>query len=99
MRDRPAALFLITDCLKTQEICIRAFEVDPWQLKDIPDHLKTQEMCDKAVRDFLFSLQFVSDVFVTQQQIDKQYDDDYVKNDNEMIQWFQGYKKRKAQKA
>ena len=56
-------------------------------------------MCDKAVRDYPFSLRFVSDWFVTQQQIDVWYDDDYVYNDNEMINWYDGYKRRKVQKA
>ena len=36
---------------------------------------------------------------MTQQQIDTWYDDDYVYNDHEMIRWYDGYKKRKAQKA
>ena len=56
-------------------------------------------MCDKAVRDYLFSLQFIPDWFVTQQEIDIWYDEDYVYNDNEMIKWYDGYKKRKAQKV
>ena len=56
-------------------------------------------MCDKAVRDYPFSLRFVPDWFVTQQQIDVWYDDDYVYNDNEMINWYDGYKRRKVQKA
>ena len=56
-------------------------------------------MCDKAVRDYLFSLQFVPDWFVTQQQIDIWYDDDYVYNDRRMIQWYEGYRRRKSQKA
>ena len=56
-------------------------------------------MCDKAVRDYLFSLQYVPDWFVTQQKKDIWYDDDYVYNYNEMIKWYDGYKKRKAQKA
>ena len=56
-------------------------------------------MCDKAARNYLFSLQFVPDWFVTHRQIDIWYDDDYVYNDNEMIKWYGGYKKRKAQKA
>ena len=56
-------------------------------------------MCIKAVRDYLFYLQFVPDWFVTKEQIDIWYDDDYVYNDNEMIKWYDGYQKRKAQKA
>ena len=68
-------------------------------LRLVPDHLKMQGMCGKAVRDYLFSLQFVPDWFVTQQQVDILYDNDYVYNDNEMIKWYEGYKKRKAQKV
>ena len=35
-------------------MCIKAVEVDPWQLGDIPGHFKTQEMCDDAVGETLF---------------------------------------------
>ena len=56
-------------------------------------------MCDDAMRYYLFSLQFVPDWFITQQQIDTWYDDNYVYNDNEMIKWYDGYKRRKTQKA
>ena len=80
-------------------MCKEVTEVDPWQLKNVPNHFKTQEMCDKAVRDYLFSLQFVPDFFVTQGQIDIWYEDDYVYNGNEMIKWYEGHQKRKAQKA
>ena len=99
MRTMPDVLHRIPDRFKTQEMCIKAVEKGPWQLKDVPDHFKTQEMCDKAVRDYLFSLQFVSDWFVTYEQLDLWYDDDYVYNDHEMIEWHQGYKKHKAQKG
>ena len=80
-------------------MCKMAFEVDPWQLKDVPDHFKTQKICDKAARDQLFSLQHAPDWFVTQEQIGLWHDDKYVYNDNRMIEWYDGYKKRKAQKA
>ena len=100
IRENPAAFFLNPDDLKTEEMYIKALEVDPWQLYNVPDHFKTQEMCNKVVRDYLFSLQFVPDWFVTQQQIDIWYDNDYVYiNDNEVIEWCVGHKKRKAQKA
>ena len=56
-------------------------------------------MCDKALRDYLFSLQLVPNWFVTQQQKDIWYDDDYFYNHHEVIQWYDGYEKRKAQKA
>ena len=52
------------------------------------------------MRNYLFSLQFVPDWFVTQQQFDIWYDNDYVyNNDNEIIEWYKDYEKRKAQKA
>ena len=89
----------VPDHFKTQEMCIKAVEVDPWQLGDVPDHIKTQEICNKAVKDYLFSLRLVPDWFVTQQKTDVWYDDDYVYNDNKMIEWYKGYKKRKEQKA
>ena len=37
MRVRPVAFFLIPNRFKTQEMCIRAVKVDPWQLIDVPD--------------------------------------------------------------
>ena len=84
----------VPEHLKTQEMCNEAVEVDPWQLYNVP------AMCDKAVRDYLFSLQFVPDWFVTQQQIDIWYDNDYVyNNDNEIIEWYKGYQKRRTQKV
>ena len=33
------------------------------------------------------------------EKINRWYDDDYVYNDDEMIKWYEGYKKRKVQKA
>ena len=56
-------------------------------------------MCDKVVEDDSSSLQFVPDWFVTLEQIDIQHDDDYWYHDDEMIEWYEGHKKRKAQKA
>ena len=46
MCENPAAFLLVPDCFKTQEMCIKAVEVDPWQQKDVPDHFKTKNMCD-----------------------------------------------------
>ena len=56
-------------------------------------------MCDDAVKNDPSSLQFVSDWFVTKQQIDAWFDDGYWYDDDEMIEWYDSYKKRKAQKA
>ena len=43
MCEDPAVFFLIPDCFKTEEMCEKAVEVDPWQLKDDPNHFKTQK--------------------------------------------------------
>ena len=66
-------------------------------MKDVSDHFKMQDMCDNAARDYLFALHFVFFWFIAQQQIDMWHDDNYVYNDNEIIRWYDGYKKRKAQ--
>ena len=33
----------IPEHLKTSEMCIKALEIDPWRLYNIPDKLKTQK--------------------------------------------------------
>ena len=76
-----------------------AFKVDLWSLYDIPDNLTTQGMCDDAVGSNLHSLQFVPDWFVTEQQIKVWHDSDDWHDDDELIEWYKNYKKRKAQKA
>ena len=50
-RINPEVFFLISDHFETQEMCIKAVEVDRWQLYHVPDHLKTKEMFGKTVRD------------------------------------------------
>ena len=37
--------FIPPDHPKTQEVCERAVEKWPWQLKDVPDHFKKEKMC------------------------------------------------------
>ena len=39
---QPSSIFLVSERFKTQEMCIKSVEVDPWQLKDVPDHFKSQ---------------------------------------------------------
>ena len=99
VRRKPYTLRYVSDHFITQEMCSKAVEEDPWLLWCVPDPFKTQEMCDKAVRDYPFSLQFVSDYFVTQQQIDVWYDDHYWHHDDEIIEWYHDYQKRKTQKV
>ena len=68
-------------------------------MKDIPDYFKTQEMCDDAVWGHPSSLQSVPDWFVTQQQLRTWDDYDDYCNDDELITWYDSYRKRKALKA
>ena len=56
-------------------------------------------MCNNAVRMNPWLLNYVPDWFVTQGQIRLWHDDYYHCNDNEIIDWFEGHQKRKAQKA
>ena len=73
----------------------------------ILDRFKTQEMCDKVVKVVSSSLQFVLDWSVTREWIDMWYDDyydydaDHWDDDDEdkFFEWYDGYKKHKAQKA
>ena len=99
VEDDARSLAYVSDRFKTQKMFIKALKVDPWQLHDIPDQFKTQKICDKTVKDDLYSLQFVPDWFVTQQQLKIWHDDDDYCNDDELIEWYNGYQKRKAQKA
>ena len=92
---RPAAFFLISDRSKTQEMCIEAVKVDPLELYYVPDHFKNQKICDAAVREDPFSLQYVPDWFV---KLKEMWYEDF-DNDDDLITWYEGYKKRKAQKA
>ena len=55
-------------------------------------------MCDKAIKDDSYSLQFIPDWFVTQQQLDVWFDDNYWYYDDDITEWYEGYKKSKAQK-
>ena len=72
---------------------------EPWSLEYVPDQYRTQEMCDKAVKKDLCLLEYVPVWFVTQKQIKLWRDDDYHSKDDRLINWYDGYQKRKAQKA
>ena len=99
VRREPWFLDIIPDCFKTQGMCIKAVEVDPWQLHYVLAHLKSQEMHDAAVREDPLSLQYVPDWFVTQSKQIKTWHDYYYYDDDELIEQYEGYQKRKTQKA
>ena len=56
-------------------------------------------MCIRAVEVGLGLLEYVPDWFVTQVQIGLWHDDDYWHHDDKLIKWYEGYQKRKDQKA
>ena len=94
-----AAFFIVSVHFKTKGMPIKAVEVDTWQLESVPDQFKTLEMCDKTVREDPFCLQYVPDWFVTQQQVKIWLDDHDRVDDDEIIEWYNDYKKLRAQKA
>ena len=99
IEDESGALKYVPNYFKIQRMCERAVENDPYNLRFVPLHLKVQEICEKAVEKYPLTLIFVPDWFVTQQQIKIWHDDDEYCNDDEIIEWYDGYQKRKAQKA
>ena len=76
-------------------MCNATVEVDPCQLYDVPDHLKTQELCIKAIELDPFSSQYVPKWWVSQLHIELWNSDDYYCNDDEVTEWYKGYKKPK----
>ena len=92
----PYILRYVPDHLKTQEMCEEVIHVRPAAFFLIPDHFKTQEMCIRAVKVNPWQLYDVRDWFVILQEM--QYED-FDDDDDEIIKWHDGYKKRKVQKA
>ena len=80
-------------------MCNDDIDVDSWSLYDVPDYLKTKKMCDNVVQRGSYSLQFVPDWFVTQEQLEIWHNDDDYCADDEVIEWYKKYEKRKAQKV
>ena len=95
----PWALKNVPDHLQARTMCEGAIEGFPALLWPVPDHFKTQQMCERAVEKYPWSLKYVPDWFVTQGQMKLMRDVNEYCNDNRMIEWYEGYQKRKAQKA
>ena len=79
-------------------MCNEVIVERPWLLQYIPDQFKTQEICDNAVNHSQYMLEDVPDWLVTQQQLKRWYDHDSC-YDDEIIEWYNGYKKWRTQKA
>ena len=95
----PYMLQDVPNNFKAQEMCEKAVDDCPWLLRFVPDHFKTQEMCNEVVCNRSYTLRFVLDQFVTQQQVEIWHDDDDYCDDDELIKWYDGYKKSKTDKA
>ena len=81
-------------------MCEKAVEENPWYLEYIPDHFKTQETCDAVVMEDPWLLMYVPDWFLMQGLIQIWHDDnDYCNNDDKLVEWYDGYQKRRVQKA
>ena len=84
--------------------CDDAVCKDAGLLEYVPDSFNDQEMCIRAVNEDRNSLKHVPDWFVVAQEM---WYIDYshvaaprpLGYDDRAIKWYQGYKKRKAQKA
>ena len=88
--------------LRIEEMCKGVLCFCPWLVGHVPDQYKTQKMCNKAVKVDPSFLRFVSDWFVTQEQLKLWHDIDYWLirwYNNRFIKWYDGYKKRKAEKT
>ena len=96
VRREPLTLKFVPENLQTQEMCKRVVEENPRLLKYVPDRFKTKEICDKAVKEDRDSLQYVPDYFMTQQQLKLWCNNDDWYDDDEIIEWYEGYQKRKA---
>ena len=83
-----------------QEIYLIPIKAEDTRLLPVvPDCFKTREMCEKAVDRYLYLLRYVPDWFVTDQQIEIWHDNDEYCNVDKLIEWYDGYKARKAQKV
>ena len=74
-------------------------DIEPRFLPTEIDCFKTREMHENAVKKYLWLLKYVPDWFVIHQQIKIWHDNDDYCNDDELIEWYDGYKKGKTQKA
>ena len=72
-------------------------DIEPRFLPAEIDCFKTREMHENAVKKYLWLLKYVPDWFVIHQQIKIWHDNDDYCNDDELIEWYDGYKKGKTQ--
>ena len=89
--ENPYTLEDIPDHFKTREMCERSVEEDPGLLECVPDHFKTQKMRDGVMGEDPY-------LFVTQKQVKTGHKDDDYCNVEEVVEWYDNFKKRIALK-
>ena len=73
-------------------MCNEVVKEYPYALECVPISLTTPKMCNKAVQDKSGLFKYIPDWFVMQEEIDVQHDDAYYYNNDELIEWYEGYK-------
>ena len=94
-----ASYFFIPDHLKIQDMCNKEVDIVPHFLALVPDRLNTDEMCNKAVCKDPWLLKYVPDYFVMEEQLKIWHNDSEYCDGHRAIKWYDGYQKRKVQKA
>ena len=67
----------------------RAVKDEPETPEYVPDHLKTEEICERAAEDY----------GMLTSKVKPWHDDDDCYDADKLIEWYDGYKKRKTLKA
>ena len=99
VRRDPWLLHDVPGHFKTQDMCKQVVEENPRVLKCVTDQFKTPKMGDETVSRDPSSLECVPDWLVTQKQIGRWYEEIECLDDDELEKWYNGYQKRKVQKA
>ena len=79
-------------------MCNDVVFIIPCLLKFVPDYFKSREMCEMAVRIKPRSLEYVPDWFVTQVEIRILHDDYDYCDDDDIIEWYDGYQNVRPKK-
>ena len=94
---KPYYLKYVPDMFISKEMCAKAFSVNPYNFEYMPDRFKNQEMCSDKY-NYSREVDDIPDWFITQEMIENS-DGCCASRNNELHDWLNGYKERKAQKA
>ena len=79
-------------------MCNDVVFIIPYLLKFVPDYFKSRKMCEMVVRRKPRSLEYVPDWFVTQVEIRILHDDYDYCDDDDSIEWYDGYQNVRPKK-